>query len=557
MTEKKIPCPLGGPGKWSNPRMVSALKTYCAIKGVPLSSIYCYQGSFNTGVEASAGTHDKADCLDVSVDTFDNALAKKIGIVSWDRTPAQGFDLHAHMVRLYTSDAAWLADAQEKAYREHKSNGLGDLSGKDTSYCPKYRGVQHLSGPTTQKYITTKETAGWKEAGCHGTTASDRSLLSVTRPKGFIVSNVAGKVRCNGSDYIVTTSGTFYNLANLKTYVAPPAGTIYYVRAPRAVGYTIKNAQSKVVTYKAWGTAVRILKTETIDGCKWGYEYANGTGRWFMMLYLQSTKPTVRYGSVGKIKVGQGNAAAQASGHAGTWPTRARNWHQHCEDEKVDVMSVQEYGSGTTKHPNGQTYLEISDAARKAIDPDLVRDPHGSKWRYILRRESTTNYLANSGRSYTLPTRVDADGTQVVSSIQVAHGNNHMQVSFHFDVNSTADELRKQARELLIWADKTRHDLGVAPWNVTIAGDTNDVDGVTEAIFAHWGFVPAAKQDGAVNSDKRTTNSWKNEFTVGPRRDEIYTHPWGASSCHPILDGVSSDHNQIYCWRTIYGKVPA
>lgn len=58
------------------------------------------QPSFNTGVDASAGTHDFDAVMDWFIVgmTFEdaNAHGRRSGLATWTRTPAQGFSLHNH-----------------------------------------------------------------------------------------------------------------------------------------------------------------------------------------------------------------------------------------------------------------------------------------------------------------------------------------------------------------------------------------------------------------------------------------------------------------------------
>lgn len=221
MSEYRISSPYPGPGDYTNPRMKALMKTYSAIKQQTTTpsgySLYCYQGSYNTTVAASAGTHNKADCLDLAP-TFDTNLGKKIGFFGEIRETWQGdWIRHVHGVRIGTHDAAWLADAQEEAYIDHKSIGLGSMTDHN-AWAPKYRNVVHLAGPNTVQYHTTKETIGWSIPGCHGSNSDDvANYKRVVRPAGYVFSGRAGKVRANGSDYLVTPHGTFYNMANLST----------------------------------------------------------------------------------------------------------------------------------------------------------------------------------------------------------------------------------------------------------------------------------------------------------------------------------------------------
>lgn len=59
------------------------------------------QTAYNTGVAASAGTHDWDDCIDweipgVSVFDAQHFARFECGMADWGRTPAQGFPLHNH-----------------------------------------------------------------------------------------------------------------------------------------------------------------------------------------------------------------------------------------------------------------------------------------------------------------------------------------------------------------------------------------------------------------------------------------------------------------------------
>lgn len=551
----KIRSPFAGPGTYTNPGMVALIKTYCAIKGIPWARFWLTQGSFNTTVAASAGTHDEADCID-TLDSVDEALFKRIGGNAQQRTRAQGFVPHTHMVRMFSTAMAWLAEAQDEAYRKYQSNGLGNLSHKDTSWCPRYRGVKHLAGPSTKQYVATKETWGYSQAGCHAD--KDADLRKTTRAKGWVLGNIAGKVHANGSDYWVTTSGTFYNTANFTTYTPPPEGTMYYVRAAAVTGHASTSAASAVVGgVKVWGTALKVLRTKTVNGARWGWvDPSDGAGRWYLLAHLSQTKPTTRVGRVGDLRVGEYNVAAQASGHAGTYPKRAPLSAARMVAAGADVIGVVEYGSGSTRHADGRTFLEISDEARQtASGGNLLRVAHGEKWRHILRRKDTTTYHPNSGASTTLHTRVDDDGTQVVAAATVHKATNIRTglVCFHFDVNSTPAQLKAQAVETLVWGEAWRREQGIQPWNITYVGDHNDIGSTVRAVFATWGFLPAAR--GEVAGKYRTTNSWEPVLTVGPRRDDIFVPEGAAEDWTQWLDAVAADHNYNQAVRAVYGNV--
>lgn len=557
----RIANPMAGPGAYTNPAMLAACKTVAAIEGRDISDVYCYQGSFNVGYAPSAGTHDKADCLDIKPSTWNNRTAKKVGIASFRRTTAQGFSLeHDHMVRIGTSGAAWLADAQEEAYVARRSNGLGDLSHYDTSYCPKYRDVRHISGPSSRKYIATKETWGWAEAGCHGSTAGDAPLHVKTRAKGYVLSNIAGRVRCNGSEYFVTTGCTFYNVANFEPYVAPapaPTSVAYYVKGAFALGHQDPSATSRRVGEpRLWGALTPIAKTTTVNGALWGwYDPADSEGRWYLIANLTKTKPTSKIEKIDTLTIGSYNVAAQAAGHASTYPKRAPLSARHMVvDAPCDVWGVVEYGSASAKHANGKTYLQISDEARKALSSDLVRMPHGTDWRYLLRRESATDYMTDSGKAVTLTTHVDANGTQVVMGGIWKNDVKHLIAVTHLDVNSTESQYTSQARELMLVVEEHRKAINVAPWNVTIVGDFNVTSSVVDAVLASWGFVSlAVDADETYNAGHRTTNRWEDVWTDGPHRDKIYVFEGSGELWHQRRDATAADHNPVDGARASYG----
>lgn len=557
----KVSSPFGGPGRYTNPGMIALVKTYCAIKGISLSQFYCIQGSFNTTVAASAGTHDKADCIDVS-SSVDDDLMKKIGAFAWQRTSAQGFTPHVHMGRMYSTAMAWLATAQDKAYRDNRSNGLGNLSTKDTSWCPRYRGVKHISGPTTKKYVATKETWGYSQAGCHS--SNDADLKVKTRAKGYVLYNIAGRVQSNGSDYFVTNGGTFYNVANFTAYVEPttstPApststSTAYYVRGPFAIGHeSTRSGSPRAGQVKQWGELINISKIVTNAGATWGYTTYSGVGCYYRMANLTTTKPTTPVVKKGTITVGEYNVAAQASGHASTYPTRAPLSAKHMVESGADVFLTCEYGSSGKYHANGKSYLQISDDARKAASAgNLVRVPHGEKWRYILRREDTTDYVADSGKTITLATKVDTDGCQVAMSIIKKNGIDHLFAVYHFDVGATTAQKKAQAVDTVKAVEAYRKEKSIAPWNVIIGGDGNDSTGAVELVFGAWGFNPLAEAPGAVHASSRTTNHWNNYWTTGPRLDDIYVFDGSAESWQTLLDAVASDHNPQWGTVTSYG----
>lgn len=71
------------------------------------------QGSYNTSVAASAGTHDYDAVLDVQIVGMDwdeqQKWLRKNGWAAWYRSPAQGFSPHIHMISLPRYKQKWVA----------------------------------------------------------------------------------------------------------------------------------------------------------------------------------------------------------------------------------------------------------------------------------------------------------------------------------------------------------------------------------------------------------------------------------------------------------------
>src|SRR5690606_22668317 len=105
------------------------------------------QGSFSTGVAASAGTHDGGGVVDIA--SGSNALVgalRAVGFAAWLRTPAEGFSTHIHAVALGDPTVSAGAAAQIQAYLAGR-NGLAN-NGPDTysGGIPSVDGVAAIGG---------------------------------------------------------------------------------------------------------------------------------------------------------------------------------------------------------------------------------------------------------------------------------------------------------------------------------------------------------------------------------------------------------------------------
>jgi hypothetical protein len=116
-------------GRWWDEAMVTALKEVERETG---KVQYFYQGSFNKGVGASAGTHNAGGVGDgQSLGVSHRKAQSKCGVVSWPRTRAQGFSIHDHFLLVGASTAHSTLKAQMYAWLKNQ-NGLA-RKGRDDS----------------------------------------------------------------------------------------------------------------------------------------------------------------------------------------------------------------------------------------------------------------------------------------------------------------------------------------------------------------------------------------------------------------------------------------
>ncbi|WP_416903838.1 peptidoglycan-binding domain-containing protein [Micromonospora echinospora] len=96
------------------------------------------QGSYNTGVGASAGTHDGGGALDLSVSGLSSATRtdilrrlRTVGFAAWLRTPSQGdWGYHIHAIALADTDQSTGAQNQAGDYYLGR-NGLANRGPDD------------------------------------------------------------------------------------------------------------------------------------------------------------------------------------------------------------------------------------------------------------------------------------------------------------------------------------------------------------------------------------------------------------------------------------------
>jgi phage-related protein len=102
--------------------------TLAALAKAGLAGVRIIQPEFNTGVAASAGTHDGGGVVDLPPDPAILAKLLANGWAAWMRTPAQGFAPHIHAVLMNHPSLSPAARAQVTSFLSG-GNGLGSGSG--------------------------------------------------------------------------------------------------------------------------------------------------------------------------------------------------------------------------------------------------------------------------------------------------------------------------------------------------------------------------------------------------------------------------------------------
>lgn len=393
---KKIENPFGGPAKWVTEGLAEALYTYCAIKGIQPWQLYVIQGSNNVGVIASAGTHNGNSCIDTA-DTVDDALLKKIGVVSWERV--YPFDPHSHMVLMFAEGLAWLASQQEKTYREKRSNGLGSLNQYDSSWCPRYRSVRHVQGPARYKGIkreAIRQTYAYSQAGCDP--KNDKDLVKKTLKKGAVVTDIVGRVECQSKDYYVTKDASFILVTDLGAYAGDkvtikPDKNIY-VTTTATVGYERPDTSS--------GAKVRVLKGAKITGngqAKTTRTFVRNTqGFWFLRADLDVKKtpapkppaPKPPAKKIDGLRVGTLNLPddTKVPSLRGS-TTRAVGAAAQIEHAKLDVVFLQELVGPNQGKPSAWASKVLSALGSK--EWGLITGRTAYNENYIVYRKAVFN----------------------------------------------------------------------------------------------------------------------------------------------------------------------
>lgn len=156
---------------WETQRVLSIFRDGATIRII--------QPCYNTGVVASAGTHDKDAVVDIEILGWDDWYAESdflrtCGWADWVRDPSQGFPWHHHMASRGTPNSRLgsLVPAQLDDFNRH-ALGLKDqhTSGADPQCFDRAGRLRHSLSPLFN-YAT------WKKD--HVMTQEDRDWLKAT-----------------------------------------------------------------------------------------------------------------------------------------------------------------------------------------------------------------------------------------------------------------------------------------------------------------------------------------------------------------------------------------
>lgn len=235
------------------------------ILGWARYSTTIYQGSFNYGVAASAGTHDGGNCADCVSNKEATRITRILGSARFPRTVAQGFTMkHDHEILDYGGSTAWIAKNQLVSYHNHR-NGLRG-NGPDTGYrmmvFPKFIYNGYIG------YVRAKKSTFAYEQ-------QTNKSKKITAIEIGLITFVVAETEVAGSRWYVTLSGkcikasefdkiNYSFKASKQTYfikkkvwarTQPNSKAAHYGSTPRLVGTRWEGAGRATVNGNVWITS--------------------------------------------------------------------------------------------------------------------------------------------------------------------------------------------------------------------------------------------------------------------------------------------------------------
>lgn len=256
-----------------------------SANGGETSDMTMTQGSYNTSVSASGGTHAGGGAADFSKFNAANRekVLRKLGGDAWRRTAISGvWPEHVHVIVDGDPTASPAAKDQMADYKNRR-NGLAN-NGPDTGY-HMYVFPRFIYGTTRARWINVVPCYGYSQP-----TARPETRTSALMDEGDVTaSNDVCRVRGNaGSEWFVTKDGRFWNKAN---FVRRPSGYValvetWKVTADIAYGRDWPGTEAdKIGDPYAKGKTFNSIGYVTRDGVKY---VLNRGGRWFTGTSLEA-----------------------------------------------------------------------------------------------------------------------------------------------------------------------------------------------------------------------------------------------------------------------------
>jgi hypothetical protein len=218
------------------------------------------QGSYNSGVSASAGTHDGGGALDVwgkggSHVAAEVAALRRVGFAAWGRTPSQGnWGYHIHCIAINDAELSSGARNQVTAYKNGR-NGLAS-NGRDTftrayvnSTWEKYKASVVPAKPTVPPLVFHTLSV---KAGAKGLKLSPWTKLEVERFLSYCVQTGALSRENRGSWLNVVEHGNWSHAGLIVTQAIKNVQnkgklTVDGVFGPKTAAYVSSSAIANVI----------------------------------------------------------------------------------------------------------------------------------------------------------------------------------------------------------------------------------------------------------------------------------------------------------------------
>lgn len=237
----------------------------------------------------------------------------------------------------------------------------------------------------------------------------------------------------------------------------------------------------------------------------------------------------------GIFRVGTYNLAMYNTKGVSTYKKRRAGVIANVKTANLDVLNVQEAGSGT-----------VLDWWTKELGKlGFSRAKVGSDGRYIFYKTGTFTYV-DSG-VFNLTPEFEKDDKQAAWAILTYGSNNFFFASMHLEEanGAAADKIRpKQATNLVSQANKKTKALKIPRSRWILSGDTNSVGAVKTQMKNHGFVASSAVAAKKSNTAYATFNNWKRKLKGG-QIDYIFVNAARPVASWTQVTSARSDHNLV------------